>query len=244
MRFYLNSKLQLSNHYSKRPALIPNKWKSIAQPRIFHFYQISKKTLSRCSPWMIWLQPSYTQISINAYLAGHSTEIALLRIVSDILTASDANQVSIPTLLDLETPLHYSPLHAVEPSWRTVCCLWSGLQLGQVTPVKQVSICLQSSSNSKLSKLNYGVPQGSMLGPILFVLYTQPLSQIPSNHSCPHRFFADDTQLRKSCSPEHYNDVRNALQTCIPDIKRWMTENKLNLTEARQKQCCPFSQNS
>ena len=37
----------------------------------------------------------------SAYHAGHSTEISLLHIVSDILTASDANQVSILTLLDL-----------------------------------------------------------------------------------------------------------------------------------------------
>ena len=49
------------------------------------------------------------------------------------------------------------------------------------------------------------------------------------NHSCPHQFFADDTQLRKSRSPEHYDDTRNDLQTCISDIKNWMTENKLQL---------------
>ena len=36
-----------------------------------------------------------------------------------------------------------------------------------------------------------------MLDPILFVLYTQPISQILSNHSCPHQILADDTQLRE-----------------------------------------------
>ena len=92
-----------------------------------------------------------------------------------------------------------------------------------------------SGSNSKLSKLNYGVPQGSVLGPILFVLYTQPLSQILFNHSSPHQFFADDTHLRKSCCPEYYDDIRNALQTCISDIKDWMTENKLQLKADKTK---------
>ena len=58
--------------------------------------------------------------------------------------------------------------------------------------------------HSKLVTIDCGVPQGSVLGPILFVLYTQPLSQIVSNHFCPHRFFADDTQLRKPCNPEQY----------------------------------------
>ena len=41
--------------------------------------------------------------------------------------------------------------------------------------------------------------------------------------------FADHTQLRKSCSPGQYDDTRNALQTCISDLKEGMTENKLQL---------------
>ena len=66
-------------------------------------------------------------------------------------------------------------------------------------------------------------------GLVLFVLYTQPLLQILFNHFCPHQFFTDDTQLCKSCSPEHYGDTRNALQTYISDIKDRVTENKLQL---------------
>ena len=44
----------------------------------------------------------------------------------------------------------------------------------------------------------YGVPQGSLLGPILFVLYTTPLSDIVANHSVNHQLLADETQLQKS----------------------------------------------
>ena len=89
-----------------------------------------------------------------------------------------------------------------------------------------------SGSNSKLSKLDHRVPQRSVLGPVLFVLYMQPLSHILFSHSCPHQFFADDTQLRKSCIPEHNDDTRSVLQTClsdIKDIKDMMVENKLQL---------------
>ena len=45
-----------------------------------------------------------------------------------------------------------------------------------------------SGGNSELSMLDYGVPQGSVIGPILLVLYTQRLSQILFNHFCPHKF--------------------------------------------------------
>ena len=76
---------------------------------------------------------------------------------------------------------------------------------------------------------SYGVPQRSVLGSILFVLYTQPLSQILFSHSCPHQFFVDETRLPKSYSPEHYDGTTNALQTCISDMKDWLTGNKLQL---------------
>ena len=79
-----------------------------------------------------------------------------------------------------------------------------------------------------------------MLGPILFVLYTRLLSRILFNHSCPHKFFADDTQLCKSCSPEQSDDTRNVLQTCISDRKDWMTKNRLQLKADKTSNAVQF----
>ena len=80
----------------------------------------------------------------SAYRAGHSTETALLHIVSDILTASYTNQVSILTLVDLsaafDTIGHSILLKCLEQHF---WCLWSGPQLVQVIPVKQVSVCFR-----------------------------------------------------------------------------------------------------
>ena len=68
-----------------------------------------------------------------------------------------------------------------------------------------------------------------MLGPVLFVLYTTPLSDIIANHSVNHQLFADDTQRQKSSPPNDVQSVTHDLQSCIDDIKAWMCNNQLNL---------------
>ena len=74
----------------------------------------------------------------------------------------------------------------------------------------------------------YGVPQGSLLGPVLFVLYIIPLSDIIANHSVKNQLFADDTLLQKSASLSEVTNLPKELDACTNDIKTWMTENQLN----------------
>ena len=52
---------------------------------------------------------------------------------------------------------------------------------------------------SRLADVSFGVPKGSVLGPILFILYSAPLSSLIKTHSVCDQSFADDTQLLHSC---------------------------------------------
>ena len=82
---------------------------------------------------------------------------------------------------------------------------------------------------SQVSSFSYGVPQGSVLGPVLFILDTRPLSDLIQCHSIESQSFVDDTQLQVSVPPPNIQSAISSLETCLSDIQTWMLENKLKL---------------
>ena len=137
----------------------------------------------------------------SAYRAGHSTETALLKSVNDLLSALDEDKISLLSLLDLsaafDTIDHFIFLSRLSYSFGI-----SDTVLAWFTSC--FSDCTQfvsaNGSKSLPAPLHYGVPQESVLGPILFVLYTQPLSKIIQHHSLYHHSFSDDNKLYTSAN--------------------------------------------
>ena len=68
-----------------------------------------------------------------------------------------------------------------------------------------------------------------MLGPILFVLYIHPVSEIVSYHSLSHHSVSDDNQLHKSGNITELPEIIHSTQSFISDVKAWMTNNQLQL---------------
>ena len=89
------------------------------------------------------------------------------------------------------------------------------------------------STKSEKYPLNQGIPQWSVLGPILFNLYVSPLGQLCKSHGVEYQSYADDTQnyLGFKVKKSGICDGVNRLEKCLLDIKNWMWVNLLKLND-------------
>ena len=86
--------------------------------------------------------------------------------------------------------------------------------------------------------LTFGVPQGSVLRPILLTLYTCPLGFICIKHDINYHLYTDYQQLYLSFKPVQLGDKENCirrLEACIAEIREWMTANMLKLIDDKSE---------
>ena len=86
-----------------------------------------------------------------------------------------------------------------------------------------------AGKTSSSTLVSCGVPQGSVLGPLLFLLYTADIGSIASKYNITSHSFADDTQLYLSGDPSEAQFLRSSTVACINEITEWCAANKLKL---------------
>ncbi len=166
----------------------------------------------------------------SGFRTKYRTESALLRVVNYILLSADCGNCTILLLLDLsaafDTVDHCILLKRfnLEVGICGTALDWFASYLTN----RSFSVEIGEFSSSSVS-ITCGVPQGSILGPILFSLYLLPLRFIFESHKVSYHIYADDTQVYfplKSGS-----DSVSSLLACLEDIKNWMENNFLQLNQ-------------
>ena len=197
---------------------------------------IEKAAIHRVNKHMV--KNNLLQPFQSAYKSNSSTETALLKVKSDIMSALDNQQAVFLVLLDLsaafDTIDHSILLNRMSNVFGITGSVQKWFDSYLTDRTCKVKIATDFSDPQVL---DFGLPQGSVIGPQAFSFYTHPLADIIKTHdNIKFHCYADDTQLYITCDPRKPNDIDKALSTltaCILDIKKWMAFNMLQLNDSK-----------
>uniref|UniRef100_A0A803SUK8 Reverse transcriptase domain-containing protein n=1 Tax=Anolis carolinensis TaxID=28377 RepID=A0A803SUK8_ANOCA len=166
--------------------------------------------------------------SQSGFRPGHSTETALIALVNDLRRELDRGSVTLLVLLDISAAFDTID-HGI------LLGRLSGMGLGG-TALQWLQSFLEGRSQLvKLGNtcsdpwpLTCGVPQGSILAPMLFNIYMKPLGEVIQSFGVRCHLYADDTQLYYSFPPNS-KEAPRILDQCLAVVMGWMRANKLKL---------------
>jgi hypothetical protein len=162
--------------------------------------------------------------NLHAYKAMHSCETALLTVINDALLAIDDGMVLPLILLDMT-----AAFDLVDHELFFEKCERLGIRESAIDWIRRTQKVSCNGVESESSKLLCGVPQGSVLGPLLFSMYISDIRTVLQKHAVDCVIYADDIQLYTRSSPKDIFSVLLSLEACLRDIHVWLSSQKLVL---------------
>lgn len=174
----------------------------------------------------------------SGFRGEHGTSTALAHVTDEIIQASDSGNGSILTLLDfsrafdcINTELLLAKMSHYGLSKST--CEWFGSYLSNRSQFVQVTDDEGNQVNSSVKHVTRGCPQGSILSPLIFVLYTADL--IGCITFCKVHLYADDTQVYFSFKPKDTSAAVEKINKDLDAISAWAQKNTLVLNPNKSK---------
>lgn len=176
----------------------------------------------------------------SAYRKHHSTETALMKIHNDITEALDQGSQVVLITLDLSAAFDTIDHQILLDRLQDLFGIAGDAHKWLTSYFKdRVQSILIDGSTSSEQPLEYGVPQGSVLGPKCYSMYTKPVGSLISQHNLSHLTYADDTDLYLVIKPQvPWGVTSSSLEACLEDIQSWMSTNWLKLNMDKTEMIC------
>ena len=177
----------------------------------------------------------------SAYRKFHSTETALLKLTNDIFVNIDSGKFTILTALDMSAAFgtldHATLLHRLKHTFGLFGFVISWIQSYLFSRSSFVEI---DSSSSPITTILTGVPQGSVLGPLLFVLFISPIANVINpgqacNNLVSFHQYADDTQLYIGANSSSLLSQIASIESCTLRVHDWLLNNGLHLNPSKSE---------
>ena len=167
----------------------------------------------------------------SGYRKYHSCETALLKIVNDIQLEMKENNLSLILMLDqsaaFDTVDLHILLHKLENNYG-ICN--DALKWMRSYLVGRTFSVVVNGKQSTVREMKYGVPQGTIIAPSLYSLYTGDLSKLVEDQGLKIHSFADDTNIYLGFKPiSEFSDSKMKLAQCINSVQSYMASNYLKL---------------
>jgi len=170
----------------------------------------------------------------SAYRRYHSTETVVVSVLNDVIRAADEGKVTCLVLLDLssafDTVDHDILLQVLN---RRFLVEGSALDWFRSYLNNRTQVFRANQSESATLAISCSVPQGSVLGPVEFISYSEDVIIIFDTHRITHHIFADDKQLFASGAISDIGRIRSTLQACVADVQAWCASRRLQLNAAK-----------